>query len=355
MGPVAGLPKPNQMLSMTNLRSIAYAIASRTLTLSKRLLRGVEVELDDRRLHLVALGRDREMRQRLQTLDVERQHRAEARDVRLLRLERRCARAAVGDEARDDPVEVGPALLPVVGVAVEPHVLALLPFHEFVGARADRFVRVGMVGDVAGAEDVLGQHRRFIARQRHQHVRRGLGKMEHDGERIRSVDRFDRAEGADAARVYLLQHVEDAELHVGASERLPVVELHALLQPEGEGFAVRTHRPGLREPGDRLQVEVVFEQSLVDLGRDLPDRPRRTLVRGERRGFGLHDHDQRSAALRRTLRERRQRHREKNERNELAPQGGNQAPHLSSEGERCRGTGRAAIIVAAVRQGNETD
>ena len=30
MGPVAGLPKPNQMLSMMNWRSMAYAIAWRT-------------------------------------------------------------------------------------------------------------------------------------------------------------------------------------------------------------------------------------------------------------------------------------------------------------------------------------
>ena len=63
IGPVAGLPKPNQMLSMTNLRSIAYEIACRTLTLSNGFTRVLKSSIDDRRLHLVALGRRRDARQ----------------------------------------------------------------------------------------------------------------------------------------------------------------------------------------------------------------------------------------------------------------------------------------------------
>ena len=61
-------------------------------------------------------------------------------------------------------------------------------------------------------------------------------------------------------------------LHVGAGEGLAVVELHAFLQLEGDGLAVGDDRPRFREARDRLQVEVVLEQSFVHLGGHLPDR-----------------------------------------------------------------------------------
>ena len=46
-----------------------------------------------------------------------------------------------------------------------------------------------------------------------------------------------------AARMHLLQHVEDRELDVLARERLAVVEPDTLLQLEGDRLAVRAHRP----------------------------------------------------------------------------------------------------------------
>src|SRR5206468_3516027 len=55
--------------------------------------------------------------------------------------------------------------------------------------------------------------------------------------------------------------------------------------------------PRLGQRGDGLEVEVVFEQPLVDLRGDLADRARRADVGRERRRLGLHEHDQRPAPL----------------------------------------------------------
>jgi transposase InsO family protein len=49
--------------------------------------------------------------------------------------------------------------LAVIGVLVEAHELAFLPFHELERACAHRLVGIGVSRDVAGAEHMLGQHR----------------------------------------------------------------------------------------------------------------------------------------------------------------------------------------------------
>src|SRR6185437_8444823 len=82
----------------------------------ERLYARVEVELDDRRLHL------------------------------------RAARLRIADEARDDAIEVRLAGAPVFGVAVEAHVLTALPFDELERSGADRIVRVLAVLDVGPGE-----------------------------------------------------------------------------------------------------------------------------------------------------------------------------------------------------------
>ena len=115
------------------------------------------------------------------------------------------------------------------------------------GPGADRLVGVGVRADVALAEDVLGQHRALVARQGGEHVGRGVGELEDGRELVGRLDRGHVAEGIDAARVHLLQHVHDGELHVGGGERLAVVELHVLAQLEGDGLAVGRHLPGFGE------------------------------------------------------------------------------------------------------------
>src|ERR1041385_175458 len=96
----------------------------------------------------------------------------------------------------------------------------------------------------------------------------------------------------------LLQHIEDAELDILARERLTVMELDAFLELERDRLAVGAYRPRLRESRNRLQIEVVLEQALVHLGRDLSDRSGGARVSGERRRLRLYDHYQRSAPLR---------------------------------------------------------
>src|SRR6185437_2771231 len=164
----------------------------------------VEVELDDRRLHLVALRRRRNSRDLRQPRDVEIRYRAEAAVIDLGGLHRRAARLRIADEARDDAIEVRLAGAPVFGVAVEAHVLAALPFDELERSGADRIVRVLAVLDIGPGEEVLGHDRRFVARQRHHHVRRRRIELEYDGVRIRRVDRYQRAERVDAARMEFL-------------------------------------------------------------------------------------------------------------------------------------------------------
>ena len=202
------------------------------LHIVERRLGGIEVQLQDGRLHLIALGRRRDMRQGLQPLHVYRGDGIEAAHVRLLCFDRRRARARVGDEASDDAVQMRQAGLAVIGVAVKAHELALLPFHELERAGSHRLVGVGVARDVARAEDMLGQHWRLVRRQCHHHVGRRLAQAKDCRQSVGGVHRRHRAEGVDAARVVLLEHVHHGELHVGATEWLAIMKLDAGQQLE---------------------------------------------------------------------------------------------------------------------------
>src|SRR3546814_691063 len=94
-----------------------------------------------------------------------------------------------------------------------------------------------------------------------------------------------------------LQHLQDAELHVGAGEGLAVLKLHPFPQFEGDGLPVRANLPGLCEAWLRLEVEVVLEETLIDLRGDLPDRTGRAEIGGKRWRLGLYYHDERATLL----------------------------------------------------------
>ena len=207
------------------------------------------------------------------------------------------ARGGVGDEARDDPVEVRQARLPVAVVPVQPDELALLPLDELEGSGADRLVGAGRALEVHALEQMLREHRRLVPGEGPEDVGRRLVELEDRRLGIRRLDIGDGAEGVGAARVDLLQDLEDRELHVGARERLAVVEADAAAEPERNGPAVVAHLPRLRQAGLGVQVEVVLEEPIVDLGGDLADRARGGKVRGERRRLGLDQHHQGAAAF----------------------------------------------------------
>ena len=65
------------------------------------------------------------------------------------------------------------------------------------------------------------------------------------------------------------QHIPGA-FDVGRGERLAVVPLHALAQVEGDLQTILAHRPGRRQVGLQLHVEVVLDQAAENLaGHDL--------------------------------------------------------------------------------------
>ena len=272
------------------------------LLIVERRLLGVDHQLHHRADHLVALGGHLDAGQGRQLLGVVVGHGAEACDVRLALLYGGRARRLVVDEAHHDAVEIGQTLAPVVRVLVETHQLAAPPFDELERSGADRLVGVGVGLDVALAEHMLGQHRALVARKCGQHVGRGVGQLEDSGMLVGCLHCRDIAEGADAARMRLLQHVHDRELHVGGRERLAVVKLHFFAQLEGDGLAVGRDFPGLGERGLGLEVEAVFEQPVIDLGGDLADGGGSGNVGRQVGRFGLRDLHQRAAGL---LRQRR--------------------------------------------------
>jgi hypothetical protein len=110
MGPVAGLPYPNQMLSTMNWRSMGVRHGLAHLLIVEGRPLGVDEKLDHWADHLVALGRHLDARQLRELLGVAVGHRAEARHVRLAFFERGGARCLVVDEAHDDAIEIRQAL-----------------------------------------------------------------------------------------------------------------------------------------------------------------------------------------------------------------------------------------------------
>ena len=218
-----------------------------------------------------------------QALDVGQRHRVEHAELHLALLERGRARGGVGDDPDHDGVQVRLALVPVVRVPLQANVVALLPLLEDEGAGADRGVQGGVGDEVLALVHVLGQHLGLVRAEGGQEHRRRLGEPEHHGGAVGRVDRRHLAEGHPAPRVQLLPDLLEGKLHVGRGERLAVVPGHASPQLEGVGLAVGGDRPRLGQGRARLQVEVVVEQSLVDLRRHRPDEGRGVDPRDQRR------------------------------------------------------------------------
>jgi hypothetical protein len=64
-------------------------------------------------------------------------------------------------------------------------------------------------------EDALWQDRALVARQSRKHIRRGIGKLEDSSVIVGRIDCHYVAEGIDAALMYFLQYLHNAELHIG--------------------------------------------------------------------------------------------------------------------------------------------
>src|SRR5215831_16284313 len=154
-----------------------------------------------------------------------------------------------------------------------------------------------MLLDVALTEDVLRDNGRFVARQRHQYVGGWVGELENRRVGVRRFNIRHLPERVGAAGMDLFQHLQNAELHIGAGQRLAVVERHVPAQLEGDGLAVLADGPGFRQARLRLEVEIVFKQTVEDLCRYLPDGAGGAEIGGEGGRLRLDHHDQRSAAL----------------------------------------------------------
>ena len=159
-------------------------------------------------------------------------------DVELARHEAQHRRRAVGHDGVLDAVEIGPALLPVVGVLGELDALVLLELDELEGTGADRLGAHLRRRDVAGidrrvARGEQGGERRLrsLEMNRDLMVALGLGAVDvavPRGARVAAQLRLGLAG----------QQIEGADDVLGG-EGLAVMPLHALLQLEGE---VACHR-----------------------------------------------------------------------------------------------------------------
>ena len=217
--------------------------------------------------------------------------------MHLALLHGRRARGGIGDEAGHDAIQIRLRRLPVLVIPIEPDELPLVPLHELEGPGTHGLVGIRGTLRILPFEEVLGEHGRLIARERAQDIGRGLIQLEHGGRLVRRLDVDQGAEGIGPPRMHLLQHLHHRELHVGAGEGLAVVKAHPAAQLEGDALAVSSRLPRLRQARHGVQVEVVLEQPVVNLGRHLPDRPRRGQVRGQGRRLGLHQHDEGATAL----------------------------------------------------------
>lgn len=161
-----------------------------------------------------------------------------------LALFKRCGpRSGIADKAHHDPVEIGQAGLPVIRVPIQPDKLAAPPFNELERARTHRRIGILMRADIALAEDMLRQDRRFVAGQRGHHIGCRPVQAKHGGLGVWRFDRRDFGEGIDPARMNFLQHFHEGVLNISAREGLAVMELHAGAQPEGHRLAVSRNVP----------------------------------------------------------------------------------------------------------------
>ena len=212
-------------------------------------------------------------------------------DVGPLAADHRDLRRRRGHEHGPEAVEVGLALVPVVGVLLPHHVGALHVLDELEGAGAHDVLLVPV--------DVLGQCVRLVDEV----VGRGQGEEEgalrvlqaeaHRG-RVRRLDHLDRPVLALAARPDALRREDDlvvGRLDVFRRHLGPVVELDPSPELERVGEALLRHGPALGQIADGFGAGGVSridpEERAVE-GRERVDEPERLLpvavVRGRFRG-----------------------------------------------------------------------
>src|SRR5947207_2551664 len=191
-----------------------------------------------------------------------------------------------------------------VGIHHEP--LVLHPFHEAIGARADRAARQ-LLDAVVGGE-ARGQDLRAHLGHAHRDERVGLLGDDANHGRVGDLDGLDGREARRHHRLARLQVPLERGLDVLGGERRPVVELHALPERELPRRLVDVLPRG-GEPRLELERGVPPRQRVVEVdevvhGEDLGRAPR---IHGG--GLGrLRDHEVRG------LGRRRCRHEEQGER-----------------------------------------
>ena len=208
-------------------------------------------------------------------------------------LHRRHLRLRVVDEAERDALELHLVLLPIVGIAHEFDPVAPHPGLELEGTRADG-ARLVVLGG-------LRRHDHRVApAEIVEEVARRLLELDHDGRRIRRLDRVDGREDLllRIGRVRRPRTVE-RELHVGRIEGRPVMEFHARLEAERVGAAVRRDLPAFRQERLHLAVPVDAHESLVEIDPGhFADRDGRRNGRIEARRLDRHaDHERRLGGL----------------------------------------------------------
>ena len=89
----------------------------------------------------------------------------------------------------------------------------------------------------------------------------------HQRARVRRLDRAHDVALDRRARVGIVERALQRRRHERRVQHAPVVQRHALAQPEDPGVVVG-RLPGLREPGDEPQVAFLLDQAVVDVRQD---------------------------------------------------------------------------------------
>ncbi len=145
---------------------------------------------------------------------------------------------------------------------------------------------------------MLRQHRRAPGIERRQQRQGRLGEAEDGGVGVGRIDLGQIDQDGLVARVDGFPDVFHRPLDVGRGERFAVVPLDATAQVEGDGEAVPGDFPAFGQGGAvRLEVVVVGQQAVVDIGGDQRGRLCGVDRAGQRDRFGLDDGDQGAAGF----------------------------------------------------------
>ena len=252
---------PSNMIWMKALRSSDSASARRTSRLSK----GGGARIDD------DVGGDVERRDHadgvrrllLDVLDQRDRDLGREGDVELAGDKGKDRGRAIGDDRVFDAVEIGQALLPVVGV--------LGQLDQFIGLELDELERAGAdrMGAHLGRRNVAGIDRRIAGGE--QREQRGLRPLQLEGGLEVAIGRHVVdliVPGLARVLAELLlrlahQHLEGA-FDVGRGERLAVMPFDALAQLEGQRLLVVAPGPALGKLGADIVHAVLGDVLVVD-------------------------------------------------------------------------------------------